>query len=68
MDPQFRKLGLTTVLKRGVPSLDTEHVICEVSSNFSSEASTLHSDVRIFNFSPPLSAFLPCICDLITFE
>jgi len=30
MDPQFRKLGLTTVLKRGVPSLDTEHIVCKV--------------------------------------
>jgi len=29
MDPQFRKLGLTTVLKRGVPSLEYEHVICK---------------------------------------
>lgn len=35
MDPQFRKLGLTTVLKRGVPSLDTEHVICKVSRSAS---------------------------------
>jgi len=29
MDPQFRKLGLTTVLKRGVPSLEYEHIICK---------------------------------------
>jgi mRNA turnover protein 4 len=28
MDPQFRKLGLTTKLQRGIPSLEVPHVVC----------------------------------------
>jgi len=41
MDPQFRKLGLTTVLNRGVPSLDTEHVICKKDEILSKEQAQL---------------------------
>jgi mRNA turnover protein 4 len=28
-EPQLRKLGLHTVMKRGVPSLDNPHTLCE---------------------------------------
>ena len=28
-DPQLRKLGLRTTMKRGVPTLDVPHTICE---------------------------------------
>ena len=48
MDPQLRKLGLTTVLKRGVPSLDTEHIVCKVRcSAFSPEGTIRDADVFI---------------------
>jgi mRNA turnover protein 4 len=29
MEPQLRKLGLTTRLDRGVPTLDVEHTVCK---------------------------------------
>jgi len=41
MDPQLRKLGLTTVLKRGVPSLDTEHIVCKKDALLSKEQAQL---------------------------
>lgn len=28
-EPQLRKLGLTTVMKKGVPTIDTPHKLCE---------------------------------------
>jgi mRNA turnover protein 4 len=34
MDPQLRKLGLTTKLERGVPTLLTPHLICKVRLSF----------------------------------
>ncbi|KAF8321480.1 uncharacterized protein EI90DRAFT_3068824 [Cantharellus anzutake] len=41
MEPQFRKLGLTTVMKRGVPSLDYEHVICKKGDVLTAEQAQL---------------------------
>ncbi|KAF8319800.1 hypothetical protein DL93DRAFT_2053409, partial [Clavulina sp. PMI_390] len=41
MDPQLRGLGLTTVLKRGIPSLDTEHVVCKKDAVLSKEQAQL---------------------------
>jgi len=41
MDPQLRKLGLTTILKRGVPSLDTEHVVCKPQDKLTKEQAQL---------------------------
>ncbi|KAH7921759.1 hypothetical protein BV22DRAFT_1095880 [Leucogyrophana mollusca] len=40
-DPQLRKLGLTTVLKKGVPTLDTPHKICEQGKPLTSEQAQL---------------------------
>jgi len=41
MDPQLRKLGLTTVLKRGIPSLDTEHIVCKPNQKLTKEQAQL---------------------------
>jgi len=41
MDPQLRKLGLTTVLKRGVPSLATEHIVCRKNEKLTKEQAQL---------------------------
>jgi len=41
MDPQLRKLGLTTVLNRGVPSLATEHVVCKKNEKLTKEQAQL---------------------------
>lgn len=40
-DPQLRKLGLTTVMKRGVPTLETPHQICEQGKALTSEQAQL---------------------------
>ncbi|KDQ15022.1 hypothetical protein BOTBODRAFT_65689 [Botryobasidium botryosum FD-172 SS1] len=41
MDPQLRKLGLTTKLVRGVPSLDVPHIICKKGDKLTSEQAQL---------------------------
>ncbi|KIK16005.1 hypothetical protein PISMIDRAFT_279695 [Pisolithus microcarpus 441] len=40
-DPQLRKLGLTTVMKRGVPTLETPHQVCEEGKVLTSEQAQL---------------------------
>ena len=37
MDPQLRKLGLSTRMVAGVPSLTTEHVVCRKGDQLTSE-------------------------------
>jgi len=37
MDPQLRKLGLSTKLVRGVPSLDVAHVVCKEGDTLTAE-------------------------------
>ncbi|KAH7096432.1 ribosomal protein L10-domain-containing protein [Auriculariales sp. MPI-PUGE-AT-0066] len=37
MEPQLRKLGLTTKLVRGVPSLDVPHVVCKEGDTLTAE-------------------------------
>jgi len=41
MDPQLRKLGLTTKLERGIPSLDVPHVICRKGDKLTPEQAQL---------------------------
>ncbi|KAH7885302.1 ribosomal protein L10-domain-containing protein [Phlebopus sp. FC_14] len=40
-EPQLRKLGLTTTLKRGIPTLDAPHQICEEGKALTSEQAQL---------------------------
>ncbi|KAF8919501.1 ribosomal protein L10-domain-containing protein [Mucidula mucida] len=40
-DPQLRKLGLTTTMNRGVPTLTTAHKLCEKGKTLSSEQAQL---------------------------
>ncbi|EMD40105.1 hypothetical protein CERSUDRAFT_132940 [Gelatoporia subvermispora B] len=40
-DPQLRKLGLRTTMKRGVPTLDTPHTVCEKGKKLTSEQAQL---------------------------
>jgi len=40
-EPQLRKLGLTTTMKRGVPTLDNPHKICEKGKKLTPEQSQL---------------------------
>ena len=40
-DPQLRKLGLTTTMKKGVPTLETLHTICERGKALTSEQAQL---------------------------
>lgn len=40
-DPQLRKLGLTTTMKKGVPTLETLHTICEKGKPLTSEQAQL---------------------------
>ncbi|KAG6332135.1 hypothetical protein ID866_6954 [Astraeus odoratus] len=40
-DPQLRKLGLSTTMKRGVPTLETPHKICEKGKALTSEQAQL---------------------------
>ena len=40
-EPQLRKLGLTTRLNRGVPTLDVPHKICEQGKKLTPEQSQL---------------------------
>jgi len=40
-DPQLRKLGLTTTMKRGVPTLESPHRICEEGKALTSEQAQL---------------------------
>ncbi|KAH7912550.1 ribosomal protein L10-domain-containing protein [Hygrophoropsis aurantiaca] len=40
-DPQLRKLGLTTVMNKGVPTLDTPHKICEQGKALTAEQAQL---------------------------
>jgi mRNA turnover protein 4 len=40
-EPQLRKLGLSTRLDRGVPTLDVPHKICEQGKNLTPEQSQL---------------------------
>ena len=37
MEPQLRKLGLSTSLTKGVPTLQTPHVICKAGDKLTSE-------------------------------
>ncbi|KZT51014.1 hypothetical protein CALCODRAFT_415151, partial [Calocera cornea HHB12733] len=41
MEPQLRKLGLSTKLVRGVPSLDTPHVVCKAGARLTPEQAQL---------------------------
>ncbi|EJU03337.1 hypothetical protein DACRYDRAFT_78248 [Dacryopinax primogenitus] len=41
MEPQLRKLGLSTKLVRGIPSVETPHVVCTVGKKLSSEQAQL---------------------------
>lgn len=40
-EPQLRKLGLSTALKRGVPTLETSHKICDKGKALTSEQAQL---------------------------
>ncbi|OCH90914.1 mRNA turnover protein 4-like protein [Obba rivulosa] len=40
-DPQLRKLGLRTTMKRGVPTLETPHTICEKGKTLTPEQAQL---------------------------
>jgi mRNA turnover protein 4 len=40
-DPQLRKLGLTTTMKRGVPTLDNPHRVCDKGKALTSEQAQL---------------------------
>lgn len=40
-DPQLRKLGLTTTMNRGVPTLTNPHKLCEKDKTLSSEQAQL---------------------------
>lgn len=40
-DPQLRKLGLSTSLNKGVPTLQTSHKVCEKGKKLSSEQTQL---------------------------
>lgn len=40
-EPQLRKLGLSTTLKRGVPTLETSHKICDEGKALTSEQAQL---------------------------
>lgn len=40
-EPQLRKLGLSTTLKRGVPTLETSHKICDEGRALTSEQAQL---------------------------
>jgi len=40
-EPQLRKLGLSTTLKRGVPTIDAAHKLCEKGKKLSSEQAQL---------------------------
>ncbi|KAF9241206.1 ribosomal protein L10-domain-containing protein, partial [Melanogaster broomeanus] len=40
-DPQLRKLGLTTTMNRGVPTLDAPHKICDKGKTLTSEQAQL---------------------------
>ncbi|KAG8969498.1 mRNA turnover and ribosome assembly protein [Tulasnella sp. 419] len=41
MDPQLRKLGLTTKLVKGVPSLEVPHMICKKGTKLTAEQAQL---------------------------
>jgi len=41
MEPQLRKLGLSTTLVRGVPSLSTSHVVCRQGDVLTAEQAQL---------------------------
>lgn len=40
-EPQLRKLGLSTTLKKGVPTLETSHKICDKGKVLTSEQAQL---------------------------
>lgn len=40
-DPQLRKLGLTTTMKRGVPTLESPHRVCDKGKALTSEQAQL---------------------------
>ena len=40
-DPQLRKLGLSTTLKKGVPTLEMPHTVCEKGKTLTSEQAQL---------------------------
>lgn len=40
-EPQLRKLGLTTTMNRGVPTLSTAHKVCEKGKPLTSEQAQL---------------------------
>jgi hypothetical protein len=37
MEPQLRKLGLSTRMERGVPTIDVEHTVCREGETLNSE-------------------------------
>jgi mRNA turnover protein 4 len=40
-EPQLRKLGLTTVMRRGIPTLENPHKICEKGKELTAEQAQL---------------------------
>ena len=40
-EPQLRKLGLTTVMRRGIPTLDNSHKLCEKGNVLTAEQAQL---------------------------
>ena len=40
-EPQLRKLGLTTVMRRGIPTLENPHRICEKGKELTAEQAQL---------------------------
>ena len=68
MEPQFRKLGMTTSLIRGVPTLGAPHVVCTKGDVLNANQVQLlklfhktYATVSPFSLSPPSSfIFLDC--------
>jgi len=46
IEPQLRKLGMSTKLIKGVPSLDVEHVVCKEGQELKSDQVNL---LKLFN-------------------
>ena len=53
MEPQLRKLGLSTRMVAGVPSLATEHVVCHKGDQLTSEQ--VRRPVLVYLYIPPFN-------------